>query len=562
MKIEPIPTTYRKLITSQFLLIPHFQRPYSWTIENVEEFWDDLISAKGKDYFVGSVVLYRHSKDPAAVYITDGQQRLTTLTILLCAIRDLCDTVELKSIANGLHNLIERKDEDDKKRFLLRYESINKYFANFILSRNSEDGQPGTDEEKTQHRAYKFLKSKLEKYLEVTLGTEWANSEKLLKTISEIRQTVLGLDFISLTLDNEDDAYMVFETLNSRGKDLEVSDLLKNLFSRFLKTKASNKDLSPVSDSWNEIRGRFEGISAKVNFDAFLLHYWLSREKYVSKKKLFKEMKKTILKPQAKIWLKDIVSASDAYAHIAAPGEYDWSTQEFKLRDSLDAINRFGVMQARPLLISIIRAHLENDSIKIKQIKTALKYVENFTFQFNAITQSRGGGGISNMYSKLATSCSKIKSAQDFTDFVDDVLEKFRERDIDKEEFEFNFQQLEYSKKVPKDRLLVRYILQKFHQSYAKVTVADYSLFSIEHLNPQSGDLEHQDYGNIGNLLFIPEELNNELRNKEFNKKKDVILQEGHDLNLIENWAGGTREEISQRAKQLATYAYTKIWKL
>lgn len=295
MIIEPVPTNFRTVATSTFVEIPQFQRPYSWKAEHIEEFWDDLIDVKGQDYFVGTVVMYKHGTDSQSLYITDGQQRFTTLSILLCAIRDVCREVKLDGLANGIHNLIERKDIDDKNRFFLKYNSQNKYLTGQILAENEKiECVAKSDEEKAQKRAYEILRKKLIDFLSSNFGKNWKNSEKLKGEISTIRDTILGVQFITLTLGNEDDAYSVFETLNSRGMDLEVSDLLKNLFSKFLRPK--NKQLTPVSDSWNQIRDRFESTTNKISFDGFLLHYWLSSQKNVSKKKLFKEMKITILK--------------------------------------------------------------------------------------------------------------------------------------------------------------------------------------------------------------------------------------------------------------------------
>lgn len=565
MEIKPIPTTFRKLCTSQFLKIPQFQRPYSWTLEHIEELWSDLMRALGDDYFVGSIVLYNDSKDPVAVYITDGQQRLTTLIILLCALRDVADELELESVGNGIHSIIERVDEDDKMRFVLKYDSGNKYFPQEILSRKRDGRKSVTDEEKTQNRAYRFLKQKVVSYLAKEIGEEWKEDELRDKTKSllvKLRKEVLGIEFISLTLTNEDDAYIVFETLNSRGMDLEVSHLLKNLLIRLLKPTNKNKDISPVNDTWNRIQSLFESLSSKVNFDTFLLHYWISKEEYVSKKNLFKMMKAKISKSNAKKYLKDIDIAASAYAVIASPSDEDFSNQEKALQSSLEAVNRFGVMQARPLLLSIMRAHYEDSFIKTKQVKSALQCIENFAFQFNAITQSRGGGGISSMYSKLARECYGVKTSQDFADFITSTKTKFNDRDVSQAEFELAFSSLKYSNVEPRDRLLIRYILTKFHQKYADIKVADYSLFTIEHLNPQAGTLDHEDFANIGNLLFIPGELNNKLKDKPFSKKKADLLKSENDFGILSDWKGKSAEEIAERSSKLAKLAFEKVWKI
>ena len=109
MKIESKDTDIESLLDGSFFHIPRFQRPYSWDAENISEFWNDLVINKGEDYFIGSMVVYKKAKQQFGV--VDGQQRLTTITILLCVIRDEFKKLENNDLAKGLHQLIERKDQ-------------------------------------------------------------------------------------------------------------------------------------------------------------------------------------------------------------------------------------------------------------------------------------------------------------------------------------------------------------------------------------------------------------------------------------------------------------------
>ena len=262
--------------------------------------------------------------------------------------------------------------------------------------------------------------------------------------------------------------------------DLEVSDLVKNLFTRLI--KKPNKDVSQVGVIWDEIRDRLHGLSTATNFDAFLLHYWLSSVSFVSRKDLFKDVEASS-KSGAEVRLEDVRIKAKTYAKIAPPTDFKWDKEESPLRIPLDALNRFGVQQARPLLLSILSLYENNKDVSLKQTKRALGYIENFTYQFNAITQSRGGGGITLMYLNLARDCAKASTAQGFSDFVGEMRKKFLDRDIDREEFIVQkFRQLAYSNQQPRDRLLVRYTLQKIHEHFHPSAAADYDHYSIEHL--------------------------------------------------------------------------------
>jgi uncharacterized protein with ParB-like and HNH nuclease domain len=77
----------RDILGSHFFKIPRFQRPYSWDRENVEDFWTDALESPEEDYFIGSMVVYKEAENMFGV--VDGQQRLTTITMLLCALRNM-----------------------------------------------------------------------------------------------------------------------------------------------------------------------------------------------------------------------------------------------------------------------------------------------------------------------------------------------------------------------------------------------------------------------------------------------------------------------------------------
>jgi hypothetical protein len=121
LKIESKDTDIESLLTGSFFHIPRFQRPYSWDDENISDFWNDLIINKDDDYFIGSMVVFKKSKQQFGV--VDGQQRLTTITILLCVIRDQFSKLGNDDLAKGLHQLIERKDRDNKSEYVLKTET-------------------------------------------------------------------------------------------------------------------------------------------------------------------------------------------------------------------------------------------------------------------------------------------------------------------------------------------------------------------------------------------------------------------------------------------------------
>lgn len=155
MELTTTARSLREILKAHFFFIPRFQRPYSWTRENVEELWEDSIQEASGDYFIGSMVVYKQAEDTRAVI--DGQQRLTTLMMMLCALRDAADRHDLESLANGTQGFIERTDENDQARFVLTTETSYPYLQDHVLSRDPAQikGKVGREEEAIR-QAFEF----------------------------------------------------------------------------------------------------------------------------------------------------------------------------------------------------------------------------------------------------------------------------------------------------------------------------------------------------------------------------------------------------------------------
>ena len=253
MKIECHDHTVKEILQSAYYEIPRFQRPYSWEKENLEEFWKDVFKSDQKDYFIGSIVTYKTGDARAVV---DGQQRLTTLTILLAILRDAFDLINSVNQADGIQRLIERYDLENKARFVLATETSYPYLQFAIQNRVPEARRAAKGyEDEFLRGAHTFLLNQVNIELEnakaAGIQSETAIKNRRHKRIEQLRDTVLALKLILVQLDNEDDAYLVFETLNTRGKDLTTADLLKNHLARLLRATNARGDV--VRSKWATI---------------------------------------------------------------------------------------------------------------------------------------------------------------------------------------------------------------------------------------------------------------------------------------------------------------------
>ena len=122
MKIDSDDKEISEILGSGYYQIPRFQRPYSWEPEHIEEFWSDIVVDSETDYFIGSMGVF--SDKDGLISIVDGQQRLTTITMILCAVRDALKEESFPNLARGVHSRIERSDINNEPQFVLQTETV------------------------------------------------------------------------------------------------------------------------------------------------------------------------------------------------------------------------------------------------------------------------------------------------------------------------------------------------------------------------------------------------------------------------------------------------------
>ncbi len=145
MKIESRDRTVKDLLSSGYYVIPRFQRPYSWDIENISDFWAD-VAENQSEYFIGSMVVYQLL---GRLGVVDGQQRLTTIMILLASLRDTLEKNGFSDQASGLHKLIERENIENKLEFVLNTQTSYPFLQDNVLSAKSQSipAKVGIEEE-------------------------------------------------------------------------------------------------------------------------------------------------------------------------------------------------------------------------------------------------------------------------------------------------------------------------------------------------------------------------------------------------------------------------------
>ncbi|AYL98111.1 DUF262 domain-containing protein [Mucilaginibacter celer] len=567
MKITCIDKEIRKIFETGYYHIPRFQRPYSWEKDHISEFWNDTLIESETDYFIGSIVVYKKSDELYG--IVDGQQRLTTITMILCSLRDAYRVLGFEKQARGVHSLIEKMDLNDDNRFILQTETSYPYFQEHIQKFDDPeiDIDYGSEEINLKNGfeqingyiAQEIKNIKVDKQKATNLDNE------LINKLNEIRDKILKLKVIYIELDDEDDAYIIFETLNTRGKDLSVGDLVKNYLTKHIKARNASVDIP--KDKWNLLRDNIEGTSSDLDIDNFLLHVWLSKYEYTTVKTLFKKIKISVKSTQASFFLNSLVTDSKTYRTIFEPDSRKWNKNELAIRNSLSTLYSFRVTQQTPMVLSIMREYFAGN-LKYKYAHEALEAIEHFHYIFTAITSQRSSGGIGSMYSTYGRKLSEAKDDKSKLDVIRELKLKMREKLPTYDEFLASFKTIKFTDDYTKQKRIIQYTLAKVDKFYNKKGVAiNYDLMTLEHLlpqNPSSRTITHdQNVGLLGNLILVDEQTNNTLANKQFKDKK-VILERSNiflDETIVKatKWAEG---EIVLRTEKLASIVYNKVFKI
>lgn len=570
MKIQSYDKPIEAVLQGGYYRIPRFQRPYSWGREHVEDFLNDTLSDTPTEYFIGSLVVFKETHDDR-FGLVDGQQRMTTITMMLCGVRDVFLQEGQEDLAKGIQNYIERRNKENRSEFILHPETSYPYFhtkiQTFPTEQDANDNPDISNEEQALKEAYEVITTLIQDRVQKIRNKRLTSTTKkraIKRELENIRDAILRLNVIFIEVDNEDDSYIIFETLNTRGKDLTVTDLVKDYLARHIRPTARGVDR--FKDRWIKTIKMIEEASADIETDQFLLHFWLSRYPYTTLKKLYKELKRAVPGSQAPNLLTNIEKDAEIYRIAIEPEYRSWTNQEEKIRQSLEAYRLFKIRQPLPYILSLLRAYFDR-GFSLSSLRAALQLVENFHFCFSAITSHRSSGSVSVLYAQTARLLSSTNTTQDKANVVSTLRADLRNRHIAKDEFEIDFIQLAFSKKFTKKRSLVKYILSKldeYHNNSGRTT--NYSSMTIEHIAPQDGssnNLSDEQIANIGNLILVDEETNKQLANKTFSQKKKILRQKNIWMSdVLSRARAWDAQAIERRAKELSDLAYGSVWRV
>lgn len=568
ISIQPSARTVEEVLTGpNYYRIPRFQRPFSWEAEHVDEFWNDAIKNFDDGYFIGPMVVYR--EDSRDLGVVDGQQRLTTISLILAALRDNFEAHDDHTLADASHRFVERPDPDGKQRFVLQSDVGEGRWIHEILQRRADTGPLRKENfDAPTWAAFSVVSERLADIVTEAQGSTKSEARRrtaALKALRRVRDQLLGLTVIWVPLDTEDDAYEIFETLNARGKDLEVSDRLKNLFLGHL--RAANANVDDYRRRWNVIRELYDREPTSRDLNRFILHWWLSRAAFVAERKVFAAIKKQVPRREAASTFERFEKDANIYRTIVEPDSVSWTIERHPVRDSLRGLQIMRLAQPMPFVLALMRAY-DAKEVTLKQVIASLRVIENYHFQVNAISTKSSSGGVSEMYASHARQLSVATTPAERRSQLTTLAKKLGDRKPTRDDFIEAFgTRLVFAEVHSRDKKLVQYVLARLHSHANPQPAADFARFSIEHLRPQSEIKTEDDLavvGGIGNLFYLDAALNDQLKDKSFAAKKRLLGTHSSRYDIADVLSANTwgASQIASRATRLGGVAYDSVWRL
>ncbi len=528
--------------TKQYV-VPLFQRPYSWKKSEWQILWDDLVelceSENPRTHFMGSIVTMPTNAIPEGVskyLLIDGQQRLTTIFILLCALRDHAEQTDDKRLAAKIDDtILVNSHEDGLDYYKLQPTQMDREVFHKLI-RNEEQSEKGGILE-----CYEFFSKKIRQ-----LNVELSKVQKVICS---------NLSVVSVVLSTNDDPYLVFESLNAKGRALTQADLIRNYF--FMRIHLDKQE-EIYKKYWQPMQDLLsDGLTE------FIRHYLTKNGIDVKQSEIYFQIKEKINQGDALPHLQDLHKFADYYSRLLDPKRED----NLKIRKYLIRIHRLEVATVYPFLLNcydewIQKRISEDEFIAIFQV------LENFILRrFVCNVQTRGLNRIfALLYSQVAKDVDivsgsfvdRLKINLQTTDYPKDA--EFRERLMDVK--------LYGSNRSEKAKLM----LQSLEESFRHKEQVDFSNLSIEHIMPQTlNDLWKSHLGEdwaithelfihtLGNLTLTA--YNGELSNSAFSTKKSEFQKSHLELNAyfqeVNTWR---REDIEARSESLSD-SIINIWK-
>lgn len=547
MKATEVPVTKFLQKTQQFL-IPIYQRTYSWTEKQCEQLWDDVISAATKDtpsHFLGSIVyveegLYQVS-DVQQLLVIDGQQRLTTLTLLFAAFAKAIDE-------KGSNETTAKKISN---YFLFNNEEVGDKRYKLVLTQSDRDTLYAIIENRPiPEKHSKNLINNFE-YFQNNIAKSNLDLDTIYRGLSKLVVVDISLD------PNNDKPQIIFESLNSTGLELSQTDLIRNYILMGLKRDLQEK---LYSNYWHPME---ESFGNSEMFDDFIRDYLTIKTGQIPNiRDVYTSFKEYAPKQQIEKLVSDIHYFAGFYTRLIFENE-----QDEELNQTIHNINMLKSNVTYPFLLEVY-VDYDHNLISRNEILEIFRMTESYVFR-RAIcdipTKSHN-----STFAGLGDQIDKKQYVESLkATFC--LMGSYRIFPTDSE-----FTDRFILKDVYNTTRIRKHLLGRL-ENYTRKERVNIEEYTIEHIMPQNKDLSQKwkddlgaDWEEIhvkylhtaGNLTLTG--YNSELSNRPFLEKRDMEggfadspIRLNSDLAKLERWG---KSEIIERSKTLARKAI-EVWR-
>lgn len=519
--------------------IPIYQRNYSWEFNQIETLFND-IKDEEEGYYIGNLLISKNDTD--LLEIVDGQQRLTTIALMLVAIYQFLNTgfngkfdQRIGAIKFDIKRQLLFKGDIEKPRYKLSeydQEAFISLIKKYILELDVkiQDNKKFT---KKYFRIYQLI------------------SEEFYNNFNELdnfySNKLINIKILRITVNNLSDAYSVFSSLNSKGMPLSLIDLLKN---EFLKISTNNNSSKKSLDSWNNLLSLFEqdGETNTKNVTQFLLYNYDTYESLVgssiTKNRALNEYIK-IIKNEPINYVNKLIQRANWFLYLK--NQTDKVHSNNYVNDISRTLSYLDTAQAFPLLMYLFDQQ-ENLKLEDNDLIIILKKVRNF-FIIRNVTQRPKASNIRAIYLNLNR---KIRTESLSAKEIISVITKTIKAESDSvDEFKNRLLENGIYDKNPSTARLILIELERSKTSYFNKSnidsLEDYVIhsknktkqlqWSIEHILPQGDlpnhwisklgsdyevakDIQERNVHKLGNLTLTP--YNSEQGQKSFIEKRDI----------------------------------------
>lgn len=523
----------RKDLTEQYW-IPSLQRPYVWEAKkHVKKFLEDILSNE-KNYFIGSIVVITAKEGSTGrEEVIDGQQRLSTISIMLIALQDIIkqhkNLQEVDNILREINTFLRYKDGyDDREIIRLEFsdKKTNEYFTSLL---KGEEKKEETETQKKIFESYKFIRTELKKEL-------IKDNELNIQRLNNFFEKIKTLLIIGIKCENSSIAYELFESINATGLSLASVDLIKNYI--FKKLKDDQEKLEKAENLWENLENTFAENRALLK--TFLRHYWISKGNYVSHAGLFKEVEKKYENNEGELmdFISELEEDGKIYLALRKADSSELNKMEgpvirFEKGDVIDVLNFLSFLNVDQVYAPILYFYKNKDISKFKKFLNKL-----VAFQF--------------LYKYIPGSPSVAEKV--FANMVNPENENFQKL------IELTYQQKDNFKKKFVEKAIYRggktgdlqFVLERY--IFSKGGAKGFHEPTIEHIISQKNNRDHHIH-KIGNLTILEREINSKLPEK-FEDKKKVYASSSYTEHqeIVENYDFSRNyiDSINKRSEDIA----------